>query len=195
VRHGSLKERCINDTSARPFAILRGDVSGEREEERRREKRDKRRNKRRSGNTTRPRMKFTARVGSILRGLLSRCWIAESRSRAPRRIYFNVYFGLLLSHDFYGVTSLPIFRKLPSADSICASNFEKDSFLLQACTSNQAFIVIYHMYHTYLLIASALYYYQSLSICWSQIFTGGDEPFNRTSVDVLNRQIFANRLI
>lgn len=29
-----------------------------------------------------PRMEFTARVGSILRGLLPRCWVAESGSRS-----------------------------------------------------------------------------------------------------------------
>jgi len=77
----SLKGRSINDTSVRPPALLRK-ARRHSKEEKNGKKKEIECNAGRSGNMMEPRMEFTVRVGSILRGLLPRCWVAESGSQS-----------------------------------------------------------------------------------------------------------------
>lgn len=57
-----------------------------------------------------PRMEFTARVGSILRGLLPCCWVAESGSRS-----LGGFISMSTSSSYngtisYGATILPVLK-------------------------------------------------------------------------------------
>lgn len=72
--------------------------------------RNGRRNTGRSGNMAEPRMEFTARVGSILRGLLPCCWVAESGSRSLGGFISMSTSGSYNGTISYGATILPVLK-------------------------------------------------------------------------------------
>jgi len=68
------------------------------------------RNTERSGNMAESRMEFTARVGSILRELLPRCWVAESGNRSLGGFISMSTSGSYNDTISYSATIVPILK-------------------------------------------------------------------------------------
>lgn len=85
----------------------------------------------------RPRMEFTARVGSIPSGLLlPRCWLTESGNRCLGGFISMSTSGSYCATTFHGVILLPVFRKLLDG-AYARCNLDDDSSQV-ACRDDRA---------------------------------------------------------